>query len=204
VGRQRITAARPPRLGAPHQSTSNGEDRPGFIGRVTLTLFPDRVRSCPAYPVDTSCSPCLARLLLPSTALRGRVDLRRRFFEKEERLQTKIVACVIGLAVLGQSGQGWAGPARRRAAETRSLRGGSVLGTLVYAPGRRASASWRRQQRLRLPIAGPETAGNIVGSTCKGHLAITLDALKGRSESVRRPRIKRADAGSRLPYNSAR
>jgi hypothetical protein len=30
------------------------------------------------------------------------------------------------------------------------------------------------------PIAGPKTAGNIVGSTCKGTWAITPDVLKGR------------------------
>ena len=48
---------------------------------------------------------------------------------------TKIVECMIGLAVLGQSGQGWAEPRSKESGADQAAYGaGSVLGTLVYAP----------------------------------------------------------------------
>ena len=95
---------------------------------------------------------------------------------------TKIVACVIGLAVLGQSGQGWAEPRSKESGGDQVAYGaGSVFGTLVYAPVKASFCILGAvSSGFAFPIAGPKTAGNIVGSTCKGTWAITPDVLKGK------------------------
>ena len=94
----------------------------------------------------------------------------------------QIVALLIGLTLLGQSTAGWAQPRPRESgAQEVAYGAGSVLGTLVYAP---VKASFcilgALSSAVAFPIAGPKTAGNIAGSTCKGTWTITPDTLRGK------------------------
>jgi hypothetical protein len=93
-----------------------------------------------------------------------------------------VVALLIGLVLLGQSAVGWAQPnSRESGAQQVAYGAGSVLGTLVYAPVKASFCILGAvSSGFAFPIAGPKTAGNIAGSTCKGTWAITPDALKGR------------------------
>ena len=94
----------------------------------------------------------------------------------------QIVAFLIGLALLGQSAAGWAQPNSRGGGAQEVAYGvGSVLGTLVYAPVKASFCILGAiSSGFAFPIAGPKTAGNIAGSTCKGTWVITPDTLKGK------------------------
>ena len=94
----------------------------------------------------------------------------------------KIVALLIGPALLGSTQAGWAQPkSRDSAGEQVALGAGSVLGTLVYAPVKASFCILGAiSSGFAFPIAGPRTAGNIAGSTCGGTWVITPDELKGR------------------------
>ncbi len=92
------------------------------------------------------------------------------------------VALVIGLALLAQSAVGWAQPnSRESGAQQVAYGAGSVLGTLVYAPVKASFCILGAvSSGFAFPIAGPKTAANIAGSTCKGTWVITPGTLKGR------------------------
>jgi len=94
----------------------------------------------------------------------------------------RIVALLIGMALLGQSAAGWAQPnSRESGAQQVGYGAGSVLGTLVYAPVKASFCILGAvSSGFAFPIAGPKTAGNIVGTTCKGTWAITPNTLKGK------------------------
>ncbi len=94
----------------------------------------------------------------------------------------KIVAFLMGLAMLGSSAAGWAQPkSRESGGEQVAYGAGSVLGTLVYAPVKTSFCILGAiSSGFAFPIAGPRTAGNIAGSTCKGTWVITPDNLKGK------------------------
>ncbi len=94
----------------------------------------------------------------------------------------KIVALLIGLALLVSSEAGWAQPTSRESGGEQVVLGaGSVLGTLVYAPVKASFCILGAiSSGFAFPIAGPRTAGNIAGSTCKGTWVITPSALKGK------------------------
>ena len=94
----------------------------------------------------------------------------------------KIVASLIGLAVLGSSAASWAQPkSRENPAEDVAYGAGSVLTTLVYAP---VKASFCVLGAIgtgfALPFAGPKKAGTIAESSCSGTWILTPSALKGK------------------------
>jgi len=94
----------------------------------------------------------------------------------------KVVALLVGVVLLGSSEAGWAQPkSQEGGAEQVAYGAGSVLGTLVYAPVKASFCILGAvSSGFAYPIAGPRTAGNIAGSTCKGTWVITPDNLKGK------------------------
>jgi len=94
----------------------------------------------------------------------------------------RIVILNLVVCLLGQSAPSWAEPAAEESTPQQVAYGaGSVLGTLVYSPikgsfcilGAIASG-------FTLPFAGPETAGKVVGTTCRGTWVITPNVLRDR------------------------
>ena len=101
-------------------------------------------------------------------------------------MMRQVLALLLGLGLLGQSGVAWAQPAPRESTSQQVAYGtGSVLGTLLYAPVKASFCILGAiSSGFAFPIAGSKTAGNIASSTCGGTWAITPDALKGK-ERVR-------------------
>src|SRR5262249_18693121 len=76
-------------------------------------------------------------MITPSVAcgLRLLASRRVKIAWKEEHSMKKIVALLIGLALLASTQTGWAGPQSRDSGPQEVAYGaGSFLGTLVYAP----------------------------------------------------------------------
>ena len=96
----------------------------------------------------------------------------------------KIVASLIGLAVLGSSVASWAQPkSRENPAEDVAYGAGSVLTTLVYAPVKASFCVLGAiGSGFALPFAGPKKAGTIAESSCSGTWVLTPSALKGREQ----------------------
>jgi hypothetical protein len=101
----------------------------------------------------------------------------------------KIVALLIGLALLGSSEAGWTQPksqgtqskSQGNGPEQVAYGAGSFLTTLVYAPFKATFCILGAVgSGIALPIAGSKTAGNIYGTTCTGTWVITPDNLKGK------------------------
>jgi len=96
----------------------------------------------------------------------------------------KIVASLIGLAVLGSSMASWAQPkSQENPAEDVAYGAGSVLTTLVYAPVKASFCVLGAiGTGLALPFAGPKKAGTIAQSSCSGTWVLTPSALKGKEQ----------------------
>ena len=94
----------------------------------------------------------------------------------------KVVALLVGVVLLGSSEAVWAQSGSQGGGPEQVAYGaGSVLGTLVYAPVKASFCILGAvSSGFAFPIAGPRTAGNIAGSTCKGTWVITPDNLKGK------------------------
>src|SRR5437867_2135927 len=88
----------------------------------------------------------------------------------------RTVAIGLVALALGLPPAGWADDGQQVA-----YGAGSALGTLVYAPVKASFCILGAiSSGFAFPIAGPKTAGNIAGSTCKGTWVITPDTLKGK------------------------
>jgi len=99
---------------------------------------------------------------------------------------TRTAAIAILLILLASSEPSWAqSKSKGSGPEQVAYGAGSVLGTLVYAPVKASFCILGAvSSGFAFPIAGPKTASNIAGSTCKGTWVITPDNLKGK-ERVR-------------------
>jgi 4-hydroxybenzoate polyprenyltransferase len=119
----------------------------------------------------------------PGTPIAGSIEVgKSEVCPRRRTSMKKIVALLIGLALLGFSEAGWAEPTSRESGGNQVVLGaGSVLGTLVYAPVKASFCILGGiSSGFAFPIAGPQTAGNIAGSTCKGTWVITPSALEGK------------------------
>ena len=94
----------------------------------------------------------------------------------------KTLSLLVALALLSSSEAGWAQPkSQDNGAEEVAYGAGSFIGTLVYAPFKASFCILGAiSSGFALPIAGPRTAGNIAGTSCKGSWVITPDNLRGR------------------------
>jgi len=94
----------------------------------------------------------------------------------------KVVALLIGLSLATETAAGWAQPrSNESGAQEVAYGAGSVLGTLVYAPVKASFCILGAvTSGFAFPIAGPRTAGEIAGATCKGTWVLTPATLKGR------------------------
>ena len=94
----------------------------------------------------------------------------------------KIVASLIGLALLGSSAASWAEPKTHESgAEQVAYGAGSFLTTLVYAPVKASFCVLGAVgSGFALPFAGPKKAGAVAESSCSGTWILTPSALKGK------------------------
>ncbi len=91
-----------------------------------------------------------------------------------------VVAFVLGLLLLGQSGDALASADRNESASQQAAYGaGSVLGTLVYSPLKASFCVLGGVASGFTAIASPPTAGKVAGASCGGTWVITPAALKG-------------------------
>jgi hypothetical protein len=96
----------------------------------------------------------------------------------------RVVALLIGVAVLGSSAASWAEPkARESGAEQVAYGAGSFLTTLVYAPVKASFCVLGAVgSGFALPFAGPKKAGSIAESSCSGTWILTPSILKGKEQ----------------------
>jgi hypothetical protein len=97
----------------------------------------------------------------------------------------KVVAVLIGVAVVGSSVASWAQPKSQEsgAAEQIAYGTGSVLTSLVYAPVKASFCVLGAiGSGFAFPFAGPKKAGAIAESSCSGTWILTPDNLKGKSQ----------------------
>ncbi len=94
----------------------------------------------------------------------------------------QILALGVGLILIGQSATSWAAPAEQESTPAQVAYGaGSVLGTLVYSPFKASFCILGAvASGFTFPFGGGETAGKVVGTTCRGTWVISPDVLKGR------------------------
>ncbi len=97
----------------------------------------------------------------------------------------QILALSLGLILIGQSATTLAAPAEEESTPAQAAYGaGSFLGTLVYSPIKASFCILGAiASGFTFPFGGAETAGKVVGTTCRGTWLITPNVLKG-SERV--------------------
>src|SRR5262249_30049944 len=94
----------------------------------------------------------------------------------------RIAILSLAMCLLAQSAPSWAEPAAEESTPQQVAYGaGSGLGTLVYSPLKASFCILGAiASGFTLPVAGPETAGKVVGTTCRGTWVITPDVLRDR------------------------
>ena len=94
----------------------------------------------------------------------------------------RIVALALALILSGPNATSWAAPAAEESTPAQVGYGaGSVLGTLIYSPFKASFCILGAvASGFTFPFGGAETAGKVVGTTCRGTWVISPDVLKGR------------------------
>lgn len=94
-----------------------------------------------------------------------------------------IVAAVIGIALLGQSGISWAASERDSTIEQIGYGTGSVVGSAVYFPFKAAFCILGGLgSGVTLVAAGKEKATKVASASCRGTWVITPEVVKGKEQ----------------------
>jgi hypothetical protein len=94
----------------------------------------------------------------------------------------RIFILALVVAVLAPATASWAEPAGQESTLGQIGTGaGSALGTIVYAPFKASFCILGGiGSGFTLLAAGPQTAGKVVGTTCRGTWVITPNAVRGK------------------------